>query len=68
VIGYVNDTPLYGGVITSTSFSLAPSIGSGQVSLQNGGSVVLRLEFTYSGAPSSAKEVLVDNVALTPIS
>jgi hypothetical protein len=68
VIGYINDTPLYGGVITSTSFALAPSIGSGHVSLPSGGSAVLRLEFTYTGAPTTAKEVLVDNVALTPVS
>jgi hypothetical protein len=36
--------------------------------LPSGGSAILRLEFTYTGAPTTAKEVLVDNVALTPVS
>jgi hypothetical protein len=53
-------------VVTTGSRILAPALGS--VSLPDGGSAVLRFEINYIGATGSAKEVLIDSVALTPVS
>jgi hypothetical protein len=64
---YVNDVALAGGVVTATSFTSVAVVGSGIFST-TASSVILRIEFTYSGGTGSAKEIQVDNVAITPVS
>lgn len=61
---YVNDVPLAGGTITATTFTPVSVINSGIFST-TANSIVVRIEFTYSGAAASPKEVQVDNVAFT---
>ena len=61
---YINDIALAGGTITSTVFQAAPAIGAGVFSTTSN-SVILRLEFSYSGSTGTAKEVQVDDVVLT---
>jgi hypothetical protein len=63
---YVNDTPLAGGVITSTAFTSAFVVNGGMFS-STSKTVLVRIEFTYSGSSGSAKEVQVDNVTFTPV-
>jgi hypothetical protein len=64
---YVNEVPMAGGAITSSSFTNVSPIG-GAVFSTTRNTVLVRIEFTYSGSVVTNKEVLVDNVTITPIS
>jgi hypothetical protein len=66
-MAYVNDVALAGGVVTATSFTSVAAINGGYFST-TASTAILRIEFTYSGSIGAAKEVQVDNVAITPIS
>jgi hypothetical protein len=62
---YVDDTPLAGGTITSTAFTNVFAINGGVFSSMKN-TVLVRIEFTYSGSIGSSKEVQIDNVTFTP--
>ena len=66
-VAYINDVAQAGGAITTSSFTSVAAVGSGIFST-TASSVILRIEFTYSGGTGSAKEIQVDNVAITPVS
>ncbi|KAK6538415.1 hypothetical protein TWF694_011291 [Orbilia ellipsospora] len=64
---YINDTLLAGGTITASSFQPAPVVNGGIFS-STVNSVIVRMEFTYSGGTNQAKEILVDDIVLTRLS
>ena len=66
-VAYINDVAQAGGAITTSSFTSVAAVGSGIFST-TASSVILRIEFTYSGGTGSAKEIQVDNVVITPVS
>jgi hypothetical protein len=66
-VAYVNDVALAGGVVAATSFTSVATINGGYFST-TASTAILRIEFTYSGSSGVAKEVQVDNVAITPAS
>lgn len=68
VVAYINDVALAGGVVASSSFTPAVTIGSEQFSLASGSTAILKIEFSYQSGSGSAKEVQIDNVAITPVS
>jgi hypothetical protein len=67
-VAYINEVAVAGGLVTSPSFTSVPIINGGVFSLTSRNTAVLRIEVTYSGTTTAAKEVFIDNVAITPVS
>ena len=62
---YVNETPLIGGTVTSTSSFEALPVLDGDTFISSSDSAIVYLDIMYSGGTAQAKEVLVDDVVVT---